>query len=1197
MSVKDEEEELEEQSSLLEEADEGAISDLPTFFVEAGEVQELLQDLKEASVQRISGIFDKYQEQPQLLDANLETIVSTVFSIIQDQGERDSEVLRNCCCVLYTLTKVRGHKVLTRFFPHRVADIEPCLALLAKQNPKESNTWEIRFILFLWLSILVMVPFSLDTVDSTILDGSEVAENANGDGLVDRIVNICKSCLYEAAKTRDAAAFLLGKLLTRPDMEDGPLVSFLKWCRLRLEQEGMHNSLLATGIHQALAHIFRQGQRKSLLDKVPLVLDILHYESSQNKSTLQRHLVCKLSQRIGLTYLPPRVVTWRYNRGHRSLLDNLKGNQQSVTEAAEGTKGAKDAEDDDDDSYVPLEIEYVIDSLLQGLCDRDSVVRWSAAKGIGRVTSRLPKHLADEVVGAVIDLFSTQTSVSVNSWHGGCLALAELARRGLLLPHRLQAVVQLVVRALKFDVRRGSASVGANVRDAASFVCWAFARAYAPSDMLPHVPELAKGLLVQTVLDREINCRRAASAAFQENVGRQGNYPHGIDIVTRTDYFAVGNRSNSFLVVAPYISLFEAYQEGIIEYVVEFQLRHWDKNIRLLSASLLRLLGDVCAPRLITSVLPTLLDLCMSPDVPTRHGAACGIAEIVHGLDLETNPIPNETMDRIRNLVQAVEKARLFRGRGGEMMRSACSKVLESLGQKDQDLTPKLISSYFDSLAENLKHPTEEISCAAVAAVHALSRKQFGKMSEKWKLDLVQRYVTMLEDDNPASRRGFALALGALGKEVLCLQNNLEKVLLGLASAATTIQEVAEERDGESRRNAVKAFVSVAETVGVEQIHTSFADGDSEIKNTSFLIDTLLKCLGDYCVDNRGDVGSWVREAAMVGLVKVVKLLSGVETNKEHHWSAEMCGAVFQGILKQLAEKIDRTRSVAGKALKDLLSQEPSVSYVNHREILDEVIREPVDWNSAGDAFARVAKLLTCDDYRHAVISGMVISIGGISESLVKHSWASLTSFLSSSHDPNAQSECILNDLLRLIEDSSDRDNVVIPTLKTLHLLLSNSFLDHLDSDASELPRKLLEITQSQLRGCKDVVKLEAGISVVASLLQLQGESLKEPSLQTLLALTCHRFPRIRRKAAEELYMQLLTRENLIAEENFADATQILSERDWTVDVSELRPQRDQLYVLFSITPKTESKSNTTTGKKTEKEDIGYMALVRDMHY
>ena len=54
---------------------------------------------------------------------------------------------------------------------------------------------------------------------------------------------------------------------------------------------------------------------------------------------------------------------------------------------------------------------------------------------IGRITGRLPKELADEVVGSLMDLFSLQETDG--AWHGGCLALAELGRRGLLLPQRL----------------------------------------------------------------------------------------------------------------------------------------------------------------------------------------------------------------------------------------------------------------------------------------------------------------------------------------------------------------------------------------------------------------------------------------------------------------------------------------------------------------------------------------------------------------------------------------------------------------------------------------------------------------------------------------------------------------------------------------------------------------------------------------
>ncbi len=72
-----------------------------------------------------------------------------------------------------------------------------------------------------------------------------------------------------------------------------------------------------------------------------------------------------------------------------------------------------------------------------------------------------------------------------------------------------------------FEQRKGTYSIGAHVRDAACYVCWSFARAYDPHVMEPYVSAMATQLVIVSVYDREVNVRRAASAAFQENVGRQ----------------------------------------------------------------------------------------------------------------------------------------------------------------------------------------------------------------------------------------------------------------------------------------------------------------------------------------------------------------------------------------------------------------------------------------------------------------------------------------------------------------------------------------------------------------------------------------------------------------------------------------------------------------------------------------------------
>ena len=105
-----------------------------------------------------------------------------------------------------------------------------------------------------------------------------------------------------------------------------------------------------------------------------------------------------------------------------------------------------------------------------------------------------------------------------------------------------------------YDKFQGTHSKGSHVRDSSCYVAWAFARAYEPSVMQPYVTRLGRGLLTMAVFDREGTCRRAACAAFQENVGRQGNFPHGIDIVTAADYWTVGLIKNAYANVSKQIA-------------------------------------------------------------------------------------------------------------------------------------------------------------------------------------------------------------------------------------------------------------------------------------------------------------------------------------------------------------------------------------------------------------------------------------------------------------------------------------------------------------------------------------------------------------------------------------------------------------------------------------------------------------------
>ena len=108
------------------------------------------------------------------------------------------------------------------------------------------------------------------------------------------------------------------------------------------------------------------------------------------------------------------------------------------------------------DLEVSPVVEDSIESLLEACQDKDTIVRWSGAKGLARVAERIPSPLAEQIVEAVVELFTVHTiinngsldlsAVSEHTWHGVCLSLAELARRGLLPTASLPSLMPWVYR-------------------------------------------------------------------------------------------------------------------------------------------------------------------------------------------------------------------------------------------------------------------------------------------------------------------------------------------------------------------------------------------------------------------------------------------------------------------------------------------------------------------------------------------------------------------------------------------------------------------------------------------------------------------------------------------------------------------------------------------------------------------------------
>lgn len=321
----------------------------------------------------------------------------------------------------------------------------------------EYQFWESRYCLLVWLQTLALVPFDVVSMDSSGLD------------LRHRLVDRAKEIVAERGRTQEAAASFLSRFLSRKDMRQA-LKEVIGWCLEALD-EACRSYLLAKVLKNGEREVVRKVLKGRWKEVVRLGREM------EGKMTLERLYGSKLVQRMALVLLPPKLAAWRYSRGARLLFSGGKVEEGREEKDREGTgeECAWWSELEEEEDGVES-VEDVVDVLLGLMGDRDTVVRWSAGKGLGRITARLPRILAVEISEAVLAVAS-RGELEVYVWHGTCLALAELARRGILMPGdgTLEGLIRVATKALRFDVKRGTASVGTQVSFYFSMI-WAYRR-------------------------------------------------------------------------------------------------------------------------------------------------------------------------------------------------------------------------------------------------------------------------------------------------------------------------------------------------------------------------------------------------------------------------------------------------------------------------------------------------------------------------------------------------------------------------------------------------------------------------------------------------------------------------------------------------------------------------------------------------
>ena len=493
---------------------------------------------------------------------------------------------RAVCKLLYTLCKIRGSKVISRFFVNEPMYIELMLnALHARSRPRFLNhtlgsqsrskiTWEENYIILLWLSHLSLTPFDLSSVGSLlpIEDGSlpiYFMLNADIPPIAQRLMRVGLKYVISAAKEREAAVTLLVRLVLRPDMiQAGLLGTLVKWSIASLQDESFCPSQPVYSRIGILSFLANTVNLADVLIIAQFLLPIFHCMQQINT-------VAVPSQKLILSSAIARKAVVKVLRSV-----SVKALQLDAMPSPKPF------------GVVDVVIEEVIQQLLSWLADKDTPVRLAASKALSVITLNLPSSMASEVVEAIaaaleenvlwtevetskthkmrhIAMQRDLSAVDALEWQGLILTLSHLLFRRCPSLEQLPIVLKALIIALNFEQRTSfESSTGTSVRDAACFGIWSLARRYSTDHLLamdisatkrtlrddPPITVLqavADELVAASIADPSGNIRKGASAALQELIGRHPNtIIHGIDLVRVVDYHAIALRSKALKEVA-----------------------------------------------------------------------------------------------------------------------------------------------------------------------------------------------------------------------------------------------------------------------------------------------------------------------------------------------------------------------------------------------------------------------------------------------------------------------------------------------------------------------------------------------------------------------------------------------------------------------------------------------------------------------
>ena len=816
---------------------------------------------------------EPFQEWPQLLDPHLsgllQPLVSAFIAYLSEHandyhqvGEGRPGIIplpRAICKILYVFCKVRGAKVITQFLNNEPKQLKPMLEALESWSegacaseematPKYGYmVWEEGFIMLLWLSHLLLVPFGLSSMSSDD-SGTQLRHPLYIDlpstvpPIAKRLVRVSTSHLSLPSKAREAAATLLVRLAKRTDMRRISLQNALiHWALsyIRGDPESEAPMLIygLIGILSFLAGFIASVETEIIEPFLSHMYNsIQHAKSSQSPAFVE-----------AISSVPARKLIIKVERalavaGLRIDSKSVKNSGPSIGEGA---------------------LEDIINDLLTALECKDTPVRLAASKGLSVIALELDSDMVEQIVDMIDERLYEDTlwkeahtrgdipgsfelelgAANALRWHGLILTLSQLIFRGSMPKSVLGRVISTLTVALRFEQRSSLGnSTGTSVRDAACFGLWAFSRRFStidiknckpfrranqdhaiaglnsPEDLGSTHQILANELILAATLDPAGNIRRGASAALQEIIGRHPDeIKHGIGLVQIVDYHAIALKSRAMTEVAVNVSRIEPiYWHSILRGLLGWRgVRSGDVDCRRNAAHAIGLLAHSRSPETVASIISMLrhrLQDCEIRNIEERHGLIIALSEVVSRFsDVDPNSKTQLLVTTESELAQLWQISDIsgwssrqpdkgLVATNAKYLRSAliCEVIclliaaLASFATHEYSIrgSPTEIDACIEVLEISLRQSDEIVLAASAKAAKSL----FPILDRAAQDKLVSGWVQLLSDPRSRSRVGSLVgvvtAIGAVFEHIrtLQMQTLVVDTLVNLVSSENSVE-------------------------------------------------------------------------------------------------------------------------------------------------------------------------------------------------------------------------------------------------------------------------------------------------------------------------------------------------------------------------------------------------------------------------